>query len=359
MTYQANRHNDVAHEEGTASISRAAALRPSVPLYRHMLYGSGLSHPVDFLVLSHIHFMCEDGRDFTVDEVVTALRDEGVRNSNGKGDGLIGSKAVYESVGRIRAAGFLHRVQGNGGRFGRVAYTFYEFPSQNPHWTPSESSDSDDNLPLPLTGEAVPASNSVSAGGTASPHKARADKGSADRRSGRTPVSAGHSASPHRRSGSVSPPTPPPEEEVKPPPPPTPSSTVRSLPSQREEEGPDFSTEEIDAAARFLQRMDRWQAGAKTARRCATRLLRTMRAQEWPALVEMSDEQRKLLESEVLRNTGGAKSWDRCLGTWVEDLRLYTKVRSRGSAGGGLERCPDHPRRYREGCPDCALTVPA
>ncbi|MFD9099051.1 hypothetical protein [Streptomyces collinus] len=24
----------------------------------------------------------------------------------------------------------------------------------------------------------------------------------------------------------------------------------------------------------------------------------------------------------------------------------------------GLERCPDHPARYRKGCMDCAMTVP-
>lgn len=26
---------------------------------------------------------------------------------------------------------------------------------------------------------------------------------------------------------------------------------------------------------------------------------------------------------------------------------------------GGRERCPDHPARYRRGCPDCAMAVPA
>lgn len=27
--------------------------------------------------------------------------------------------------------------------------------------------------------------------------------------------------------------------------------------------------------------------------------------------------------------------------------------------GGGRERCPDHPARYRVGCLDCAMAVPA
>ncbi|WP_138909678.1 hypothetical protein, partial [Streptomyces chryseus] len=123
-------------DDGAASINRVQQLRPSVPLHRHMLYGSGLTHTADFVVLMHIHFMCEDGKDFTVNELVDALRAEGVRNANGKGDGLIGSKAVYESVARLRAAGFLHRSQENGGNFGKVSYTFYEFPAHDPNWNP-------------------------------------------------------------------------------------------------------------------------------------------------------------------------------------------------------------------------------
>ncbi|MFL0396865.1 hypothetical protein ACH0CM_29635 [Streptomyces albus] len=31
---------------------------------------------------------------------------------------------------------------------------------------------------------------------------------------------------------------------------------------------------------------------------------------------------------------------------------------SRGQSGGGRERCPDHPARYRRGCAECALAVP-
>ncbi|MFE1500776.1 hypothetical protein ACFW89_37695, partial [Streptomyces albidoflavus] len=184
---------DLLQEPGSARVTgRAPALRPSVPLYRHMLYGSGLTHALDFLVLAHIHFLCEDGQSFSVDELVEALRHEGVRSSNGKG--LIGSKAVYESVARLRAAGFLHRTQENGGNFGAVEYTFYEFPSLNPNWAPPVASDSPQDVPLPLSGEAaptLPASNDISTGQTASPDKARADKARAVRRSGKRDVSAG------------------------------------------------------------------------------------------------------------------------------------------------------------------------
>ncbi|MGV9892067.1 hypothetical protein [Streptomyces sp. NPDC003395] len=50
---------------------------------------------------------------------------------------------------------------------------------------------------------------------------------------------------------------------------------------------------------------------------------------------------------------------------WVDLIKhcAMSKVPIPGQAGptrsaGGRERCPDHPARYRKGCPDCALTVP-
>ncbi|MEV5567654.1 hypothetical protein AB0L54_33085 [Streptomyces sp. NPDC052196] len=351
---------DMLHEPGAARVTgRAPALRPSVPLYRHMVYSSGLSNALDFVVLAHIHFMCEDGQSFSVDELVEALRREGVSSANGKG--LVGSKAVYESVARLRRAGFLHRSQENGGSFSAVEYTFFEFPTLNPHWNPSESSDSTRVEPVPLTGETavkLPTSNSVSAGQTASPDKARADKARADRRSGKRRVSAGQTASPDRRSGTAPPPHPPEEEDSSSPYPLT--GTTGTLPSQRAAAAT-VSEEERAAATRFLQQMKRFPAGAATASKAAPRLVQVMRVQGWPGVTGLDDEHMALLEAEILRNTGGAKSWDRCLPGWVDDLRLYDRVRSSlGSAqgAGARERCPEHPGRYRIGCMECALAVP-
>lgn len=40
--------------------------------------------------------------------------------------------------------------------------------------------------------------------------------------------------------------------------------------------------------------------------------------------------------------------------------KLLALVRPRPSrSAAGHERCPDHPARYRKGCMDCALAVPA
>jgi hypothetical protein len=155
------------------------------------------------------------------------------------------------------------------------------------------------------------------------------------------------------------PPHPPEEEDPSSPYPLT--RTTGAVPSPREE-GPEFTPEETGRAEQFLQQMQRWQAGGATARKQAPRLLRVMRNQAWPALEDLDDEQRLLLESEIFRNTGGAKSWVKCLPGWIEDLRLYDRVRSRPGSGQGAEgreRCPEHPARYRVGCIDCAMSVPS
>jgi hypothetical protein len=80
--------------------------------------------------------------------------------------------------------------------------------------------------------------------------------------------------------------------------------------------------------------MHRWQAGAATAKKCAPRLLRAMRMQGWPDLADMDAQQKALLEDDVLKNTGGAASWTKCLPGWVDDLRLYAKVKPRAAVAG-------------------------
>lgn len=175
----------------------------------------------------------------------------------------------------------------------------------------------------------------------------------------RTPdsdVPAGHVRREEIPGSAPHPPHPPEEEDSSSPYPLTAPKGV--VPSQRE---PEFSPDEIAAAEKFLQQMQRWQAGAATARKCAPRLLRALRAQGWPELDRLDDDQRRLLEAEIFRNTGGAKSWVKCLPGWIEDLRLYDRVQSRAvsAQAGGRERCPDHPSRYRIGCIDCAMAVPS
>ncbi|MFE9927147.1 hypothetical protein ACFYQA_38230 [Streptomyces sp. NPDC005774] len=145
------------------------------------------------------------------------------------------------------------------------------------------------------------------------------------------------------------PPHPPEEEDSSSPNPLTGRSG--SLPSQRE--GAEFSSEELSAAREFLQQMERWQAGAATARRVAPKLLATMREQGWPSLVGMAAQDRALLEADLLRNTGGAKSWVKCLPGWVQDLRRYALVRPQTAPAPGGSPRPAAARAVIAACPAC------
>lgn len=145
-----------------------------------------------------------------------------------------------------------------------------------------------------------------------------------------TRVSQGQSRNAENPRSVASPPHPPEEEESSSPNPLTdPTSPLPSQRQQRKGATPEFPDEELRTAAEFLQRMRRWQAGRATAVRCAPRLLRAMRAQGWPALADMDDAGRQLLEADVLKNTAGATSWVKCLPGWIDDLRLYSVVKPR------------------------------
>ncbi|MBM7087162.1 hypothetical protein JTP67_00950 [Streptomyces sp. S12] len=164
----------------------------------------------------------------------------------------------------------------------------------------------------------------VSPGQSRNAENPRSGAGSRKTRDPETRVSPGQSRNAENPRSGVHPPHPPEEEDSSSPTPPT--HPTGALPSQREE-GPEFSAEETAAAVDFLQQMQRWQAGAATARSCAPKLLRTMREQGWPSLVGADAGYLALLEAEVLKNTGGAASWTKCLPGWVRDLRRYALVR--------------------------------
>lgn len=161
-------------------------------------------------------------------------------------------------------------------------------------------------------------------------------------------VSAGQSRNPEK-AGFASPPPHPLEEED------SSSSNLLTgpsgaLPPQREEAKP--AEEEITAASDFLQQMSQWQPGAATARRAAPRLVRTMREQGWPRFEELDQAQRVLLEEDILKNTGGAVSWPKCLPGWVADLRRYRKpAATTAPADAGPDRRSI--AALRAACPAC------
>ncbi|MFE1928463.1 hypothetical protein ACFW91_38680 [Streptomyces asoensis] len=176
-----------------------------------------------------------------------------------------------------------------------------------------------------------------------------------------TRVSPGQSRNAENPRSAVSPPHPPEEEDSSSPNPLT--DPTSGVPSQREQKqevpAPEFSAAELSEAAEFLGSMQRWQAGAATAKRCAPRLLRAMRTQGWPEIAQMDEAQRALLEADVLKNTGGATSWTKCLPGWVDDLRVYSRVRPRPRREQSTAMCrkPGHGGgAFRsDDCPQCAV----
>jgi hypothetical protein len=291
----------------------------------------------------------------TPQSVLERLQAVGVRSGNGSR--LVGRDAVYESFARLRGKGYIRRIvmsdEATGQRAG-VTYEFYDWPAWNPDASAvTESSQVTPTSGIAGSGDAGSRARKRTKSGSPQVTPTSGNAGSGD--AGSSQLSQVGSTS----GNAGSPPHPPEEVDTSSPYPLT--RTESGVPSQREE-GSEFSPEEIRRAEDFLQQMQRWQAGGATARRQAPRLLRVMRKQAWPSLEDLDDDQRLLLESEIFRNTGGAKSWVRCLPGWIEDLRLYDRVRSRAGAtqgAEGREQCPDHPARYRRGCIDCAMAVPA
>ncbi|MEZ7005699.1 hypothetical protein [Streptomyces sp. AD55] len=338
---------------------------PNVSVHAHMRSGphAVTADPLDLVVVVELMFLfgeqarrrlAEEPLAITPQSVLERLREMGVRSGNGSR--LVGRDAVYASFARLRGKGYIRRIVENDAKSGQrtgVSYEFYDWPAWNPD--------------APAVGES-PQVGATSGNAGSGDAVARSRKRTKNESPQVAPTSgnagsgnAGSLTSPQvaPTSGNAgSPPHPPGEEESSSPYPLT--RPTGGKPSQTEE-GPEFSTEEIRAAETFLQQMQRWQAGGATARKQAPRLLRTMRKQEWPALADLDDTQRLLLEAEIFRNTGGAKSWVRCLPGWIEDLRLYGRVRARtgdAAGGGGRERCPNHPSRYRGRCIECAMAVP-
>jgi hypothetical protein len=338
---------------------------PNVSVHAHMRSGphAVTADPLDLVVVVELMFLFgEQARRRATDEpliitpqsVLERLREMGVRSGNGAR--LVGRDAVYGSFSRLRAKGYIRRIiqsdEATGQRTG-VAYEFYDWPA----WNPDTSAVSESSQVTPTSGIAGSGDagsrarkRTKSASTLVTPTSGNAGSGDAgSSQSSQVGSTSGNAGSP---------PHPPEEVDTSSPYPLT--RTESGVPSQREE-GPEFSPEEIRRAEDFLQQMQRWQAGGATARKQAPRLLRVMRKQAWPSLEDLDDDQRLLLEAEIFRNTGGAKSWLRCLPGWIEDLRLYDRVRSHaGTAQGseGREQCPDHPARYRRGCIDCAMSVP-
>ncbi|MFF7852562.1 hypothetical protein ACFZDF_33985 [Streptomyces sp. NPDC007910] len=339
----------------------ASEFAPHVTVTEQTFFGHGWQ-PLTTSILMTLWYLPADA-SFDIPFLVDWYERLGWKGANGK---PLGAPVIRREIKLIREAGYVQvdRLRGEKGRSVGIRYSVSQRRTDQPSdgsWVPVLPSSNGDNgrsdhvRPMTTRGQ--------------SPHVANGDNCRSDHvrpmtTRGQSPHVA-NAAKPQvapRVANAPSPPHPPEEEELLLPS--TPHTPPGSLPSQREEEGREFSTEELAAAAVFLQSMKRWQAGRKTAMRCAPRLLRAMREQSWPELSAMDEAQRDLLEADVLRNTGGADSWERCLPGWCDDLRRYAALSARPAAAAaatGRER--DETKCWKPGhgggtfrigdCPDC------
>lgn len=343
-------------EFGGSLFQRAQEAPDDVVITRGVAETQGLQ-PEDLGVLVFLLLLPPDAQG-TAKDLAAGMRAQGWKMSIDR----------FEVIAkRLSKAGHLRRASVYNQNTGRPqwCYSAYRNPANNPEYVGagtdalSQVSGEIGENPVPgPTGASGIGENPVSPGQGRNREIPGSGAESGKTRFPSEGVSAGQSRNPENP-GFASPPPHPPEEEDSSSSPTLLRDPSGSLPSQREEAG-DFPQEETAAAERFLQQMKRWQAGAATARKCAPRLLRAMRAQGWPALPGLDEAHLALLEAEVLKNTRGAVSWTKCLPGWVDDLRLYDQVRQRSAQrAGDREPCPVHPARYRKGCLDCAMTVPA
>ncbi|WP_327388908.1 hypothetical protein [Streptomyces sp. NBC_01207] len=294
--------------DASGHLVRGAGPR-SVPVYREMVFGGELVHPLDFVVLTHALFAIAGGEEVTVQGLWKRLQELGIRSAKNAQE-LVGKNSVYESFNRIISAGFIRRIRlphpDGGGRKGPVAYEVYEFASDNPDFQqPSDT-------PLPGTGDV-----DVAAVHTTSRNRGSGVPGSGVPGRGGRHVSAGQRRFPGSGKRAALPPHPPEEVNTSSP---YPLGTRADgvAPAAREEEGeilskPTASAEQVEAASQFLQVLPRpWTAGRVTARTLAPLLAEVVAEQGW----ELDD----FLVRELTQNPEGVKRPTKVLKSRIEDL---------------------------------------
>ncbi|WP_139238476.1 hypothetical protein [Streptomyces aidingensis] len=351
--------------EDTAAIVRGVEPAPATTVLRHMVFGSGLTHALDYVVLLHMLFALEEDRPVTVRDLWLGLQAEGVRSAKNTKE-LVGRDAVYQSVNRLIKAGFVRRVEEGGkpGQFGSVRYEVYRQPAYNPDHMPAPEpwSPEDDPAsplvspqvgPLPGTPEAEEAGksqNDKTAGRTASRNAGYGNAGYGVPGSGKPRIPAGRTAYGVPGSGNPSPPTPP-QVEVE-----TSSTSSSShTPAARTPQGPQGQrglpvpdADRIAAAEEFLATLPGgWACGLKTAQNLAPKLAAHTLAQGWDLTPELAAHLTGNLPEKIHRRSSFLEGR-------IDDLERRDAVRPATTAGGSSgERCPYHPNREAASCVPC------
>ncbi|MFF9593831.1 hypothetical protein ACF1FX_32385 [Streptomyces sp. NPDC014646] len=294
---------------GDGIVVRGAEPAASTTVLRHMVYGSGLTHSLDYVVLLHTLFRLEENEPFTPLDIWDDLQTEGIRSAKHAGE-LVGRDAVYQSFNRLITAKFIRRTTQGGvpGRFGKVQYEVYRQPVYNPDF-------SDKATPLPGTPEAAE-SDSKTAGRTASRNTGTGVSASGVPGSGQNRIPAGRTAYGVPGSGDGVPPTPPYREEE--------DSSSRKA-SSATAVTPGTQTPEVAAAAEYLAELPgRWACGRKTAERLAPLLADAVMTQGWA----LGDE----LAQQLTRRFPPRRRVASVLKERIEDLPRYHSVRQADGA---------------------------
>lgn len=308
--------SDAFEAQVTPAASRGLEPRPPVSVHEHMVFGSGLTDPLDTLVLLHCLFLAASGRPFSVADVLASLRSEGVLASNGSG--LVGRDAVRGAFRRLEAAGFIRRHQTNEkGSFGKVEYELFQHPAYNPDW--SGASTPMTAFPQVTPGTALPSAvrpveTGKHAGHTEDGITGTGSAGPGNAVPGQLDKTAGHTGDGIAGPGSVAPPTPPRREEEdssSPNPSAAPAATSVTDPAR------------LAAAGELLAGLPgRWACGRKSVRELAPLLVEAANAQGW--------ELGRALAMHLTRRT--RKEPMGVLRERIEDLPRFAAVRAAGTA---------------------------
>ncbi|MCX5318091.1 hypothetical protein [Streptomyces sp. NBC_00154] len=297
-------------------VVRGAEPAPATTIMRHMVYGSGLTRALDYVVLLHALFRLEENQAFTPKDIWRDLQAEGVRSAKNANE-LVGRDAVYESFNRLIAAKFIRRmaIDGTPGRFGKVRYELFRQPAYNPDYAlAKEAGQPQDDLHVPYTSQPLPGTpdadkvGSKTAGHTASRNAGCGLAGSDVPGSGPRRIPAGQTASGVPGSGDGRPPTPPYREEED-------SSSLKPSSNTL-----GASATAVAAAAEFLAELPgRWACGRKSAAELAPLLAEAVQEQGWPLGAD--------LVTELTRRYQARRSTVSVLRDRVQDLPRYQAVR--------------------------------
>ncbi|MFF1594305.1 hypothetical protein ACFVY0_40410 [Streptomyces sp. NPDC058286] len=329
-----------------------------------MVFGSGLTDPLDTLVLLHCMFAAAAGAPFTVADILKVLRDQSVRASNGSG--LVGRDAVRGAFGNLEKAGFIRRTQANEkGRFAAVSYELYQHPVYNPDWAPkpeplsaTDATKAQVGPQTALPSPTRPAEMGKPAGRTADGIAVPGIAVAGDAVRGRGHKTAGGTGDGNAVTEGLTPPTPPPVGGGNTSPLPShtdPSGSAEAQPKSGGGEGARFAKDDIDpaaleAAGEFLAELPHpWACGIKTVKRLAPLLAKVVALQGWQLDAD-------LVKALTSRSDEGVRSYPSTLKVRIEELPRRHRWAPGTSNKPVKNPCPVHPSREAETCTPCLAT---